>query len=65
MGKLYYCTKCGNTKTGEKQCLVCQSCDISLVPEKYICYIAEVIPTLNKDLENDFIENVIKFFLIM
>ena len=60
MGKLYYCTKCGNTKTGEKQCLVCQSCDISLVPEKYISYIAEVIPTLNKDLENDFIENVIK-----
>lgn len=60
MGKLYYCTKCGNTKTGEKQCLVCQNYDISLVPEKYISYIAEVIPTLNKDLENDFIENVIK-----
>ena len=60
MGKLYYCTKCGNTKTGEKQCLMCQSCDISPIPEKYISYIAETIPILNKDLENDFIKNVIK-----
>lgn len=60
MGKLYYCTKCGNTKTGSKQCLMCQSCDISLIPEKYISYIAETIPILNKDLEEEFIEKFIK-----
>lgn len=60
MRKLYYCTKCGNTKIGEKQCLICQGYSILPVPEKYISYLADVIPVLNKDLEEEFIEKVVK-----
>lgn len=61
MGQKYYCAKCGNTKTGEQQCLGClETKYIKPIPEKYISYIAGTIPMLNKDLEEEFIENIIK-----
>lgn len=58
--ELYYCTKCGNTKTGEKQCLICQGQDIAIVPKKYVSYIADVVPVLNEDLQEEFVEKVVK-----
>lgn len=61
MGQKYYCAKCGNINTDEQQCLGClETKYIKLIPEKYISYIAGTIPMLNKDLKEEFIENVIK-----
>lgn len=60
MRELYYCAKCGNTKTGEKQCLICQGQDIVIVPKKYVSYVADVIPVLNEELKEEFLEKVVK-----
>lgn len=60
----YYCTKCGTAKDiysdNEKICFLCGNKKFSLVPEKYISYIADVVPMVNKELEGEFIEEVIK-----
>lgn len=60
MRELYYCAKCGNTKTREKQCLICQGQDIVIVPKKYVSYVADVIPVLNEELKEEFLEKVVK-----
>ncbi|MBQ2882455.1 MAG: hypothetical protein IJE43_01575 [Alphaproteobacteria bacterium] len=61
MKELTYCTKCGETNDFcEKKCSFCSSVDFLPVPEKYVSYIADVVPILNKDLKNEFIEEVVK-----
>ncbi len=56
----YYCTKCGNTNASEKQCLCCLGYDILPIPKEYLTYIADVVPTFNEDLKDEFIEKVVK-----
>ena len=56
----YYCTRCGDTKAGEKQCLCCLSHNTLPIPEKYLTYIADVVPVFNEELKDEFIEKVVK-----
>lgn len=67
MSYLYYCTKCGkpiNMYSKENvDDVTCTSCcrkyHKEIVPDKYIIY-KSVAPELNEELENDFIENILK-----
>ncbi len=56
----YYCTKCGNTNASEKQCLCCLGYDILPIPKEYLTYIADVVPTFNEELKDEFIEKIVK-----
>ncbi len=66
---LCYCEKCGqqsmldknNENLDNKKCLGClETGHFKLIPEKYIAWIVEGVPMVNEDLEQEFIENVIK-----
>lgn len=60
MRTLEYCTKCGTVNPSENFCILCGGNEYLPVPQKYISYIADVVPTLNKDLKDEFIEDVVK-----
>ena len=67
MSYLYYCTKCGkpiimysNENVDDITCTsCCRKYHKKIVPDKYIIY-KSVAPELNEELENDFIENILK-----
>lgn len=64
--KLCYCTKCGAVRNEFEyidtngKCFYCKNENIEFVPDKYITYIAEIVPLLKEELEEDFIEDVVK-----
>ncbi len=61
MENLLYCTKCGSTNDFySEKCSFCFGTDFLPVPEKYISYISDVVPILNKKLKDEFIEEVVK-----
>jgi len=61
MEDLLYCTKCGSTNDFcSERCSFCSGTDFLPVPEKYISYISDVVPILNKELKYEFIEKVVK-----
>lgn len=66
---LCYCEKCGKQGMLEKshetldskKCLGCsETGHFKLIPEKYISWIVEGVPMVNEELEDEFIEKVIK-----
>lgn len=61
MEDLLYCIKCGSTNDFCcEKCSFCSGTDFLPVPEKYISYISDVVPILNKELKDEFIEEIVK-----
>ena len=68
MDSLYYCTKCGkplhvynNKVPNDKVCTCCCQIHKKLpVPEKYIDYIYESMPTFNDELSEEFVNEILK-----
>lgn len=62
--KLYFCTKCGfdgwDYDYRDNKCFFCEDENIEIVPDKYVKYLAEIVPVLKTELEDEFIEEVVK-----